>query len=174
MKKVNAILLMLFMVAALFGNDLKKAPNYKLKDINNKTVELKEALKKGPVLLNFWASWCTPCKEEMPELEALYKKYKDKGLQMHVVSIDKGSGISKAKGHIKSNNFTFVPLFDKGGKLLKKKFNQSPNRVPYTFFINKKGEITMINKEGEVKSIPLKGKQTVETFERNIKHILGL
>jgi peroxiredoxin len=162
------------MVGAIFSADLKKAPNYKLKDINNKSIELVDALKKGPVVLNFWASWCNPCKEEMPELEELYKKYKDKGLQMHIVSIDKGSGISKAKAHVKSNNFTFDVLFDKGGKILKKKFKQSPNRVPYTFFINMDGDIEMITKDGDIKSVPLKGKQTIETFERNIKHILKI
>ncbi|MBN1971842.1 MAG: TlpA family protein disulfide reductase [Candidatus Delongbacteria bacterium] len=172
MSKRVFVLVLVLMVGMVFGEGLKMAPKYELQNLDGKKVSLEEALKNGPVVINFWASWCTPCKEEMPELNDLYKKYKDQGLQMHVISIDKGDGISKAKAHVKASDFEFEALIDKAGKMLKSDFNEKPNTVPYTFFVNRKGEITLLTKEGNEESIPLKGKQTIETFEEQIKHIL--
>src|SRR5687768_4112778 len=64
-----------------------EAPNFKLKDPSGKEVELKQFRGK-PVLLNFWATWCVPCREEMPELELLYREHKTKGLVVLAVSLD--------------------------------------------------------------------------------------
>src|SRR5687768_688580 len=64
-----------------------EAPNFKLKDPAGREVELKQ-LRGKPVLLNFWATWCVPCRAEMPELETLYREHRSKGLVVLAVSVD--------------------------------------------------------------------------------------
>ncbi|MCS5624540.1 MAG: TlpA family protein disulfide reductase, partial [Candidatus Marinimicrobia bacterium] len=56
-----------------------RVPNIKLKKLNGKSVMLYYYLKEGPVLINFWATWCSPCKKEMVYLDKFQKEYKDKG-----------------------------------------------------------------------------------------------
>lgn len=133
------MLALLFFSVILFSEELKKAPDFKLKDINGKSVKLEEVLAKGPVLIDFWASWCVPCKEEMPLFNDLYNKYKDKGLSMLLITIDKGSAIQKAKSFVKSKGFDFQVLFDSDKKVFKS-FGCS-SKVPVTFILNTKGEI---------------------------------
>ena len=136
-KKVMLALLLFCVV--LFAEEYKKAPDFKLRDIKGKTVELKDVLEKGPVLIDFWASWCVPCKEEMPIFNELYAKYRDKGLSMFLITIDKGSAIQKAKSFVKSKGFDFTVLFDPKKKVFKSFGCKS--KVPVTFVLNKKGEI---------------------------------
>ena len=64
-----------------------RMPEIGLKDTRGARVDL-ASLKGKVVIVDFWASWCAPCKEEMPVLEKLYKKYKDRGLVVVGVSVD--------------------------------------------------------------------------------------
>ena len=137
---VKKVILVLFLFSfTLTAEEYKKASDFKLKDIKGKTVKLKDALEKGPVLIDFWASWCVPCKEEMPIFNDLYGKYKEKGLSVFLITIDKGSAIQKAKSFVKSKGFDFTVLFDPKKKVFKKFGCKST--VPVTFVLNKKGEI---------------------------------
>ena len=159
LKKV--ILILLFLSSMLLAEEYKVVQNFKLKDIKGKTVELKDALAKGPVLIDFWASWCGPCKEEMPIFNDLYGKYKEKGLSMFLITIDKGGAIQKAKSYVKSKGFDFTVLFDKNKKVFKK-FGGN-KKVPVTFVLNKKGEIVFKHE----------GKGTEKMFEDAIIKAFG-
>lgn len=145
---------------SIFAAENKKAPAFKLKDLKGKTVELSKVLKKGPALIDFWASWCEPCKAEMPIFNELYKKYSKDGLNMYMITIDKGSGIAKAKSYVKSKGFKFNVLFDKGKKVFKKYGGKSS--VPLTFIVNKDGEIVFEHK----------GEGTKKMFEDEIIKVL--
>jgi peroxiredoxin len=64
------------------------APDFKAYDINNKIVTLSEFKDKSIVLLDFWASWCVPCRQSIPYLKTLYRSYHSKGFEIISVSID--------------------------------------------------------------------------------------
>jgi peroxiredoxin len=67
-----------------------RAPDFALHDLKAKTVRLSDFLGKKAVLVNFWATWCVPCREEMPTMERAYREYKAKGLEILAVSADAG------------------------------------------------------------------------------------
>ena len=64
------------------------APDFKATDLNNRILPLSQFKKKNVVLLDFWASWCVPCRENIPHLKKIYKKYNPDGLEIIAISID--------------------------------------------------------------------------------------
>src|SRR5262249_29317154 len=73
---------------------LPEAPNFELKDLNGKTIRLSDFRGKA-VLLNFWASFCVPCKQEMPWLIEFQKQYGPKGLVILGISMDASPSVAK-------------------------------------------------------------------------------
>jgi len=90
--------------------DKKKAPAFSLPDLNGKKVELTQ-YKGKVVFLNFWATWCGPCKEEMPSMEALYQEFKDKGFVFLTISVDY-EGLKPVKEFLQKHRYTFPVLLD--------------------------------------------------------------
>jgi len=86
------------------------APNFCLEGLDGRKVELK-TFKGKVIFINFWATWCGPCKEEMPSMEALYQQYKEKDFVFLTISVDYG-GIKQVKEFIKQNRYTFPVLLD--------------------------------------------------------------
>jgi len=66
------------------------APNFKLQDTNGKTVQLSD-FKGKPIVLDFWATWCQPCRDSIPGMVKLHKDYADKGLVILAISVDGGA-----------------------------------------------------------------------------------
>ncbi len=119
-------------VEDLMGN---KAPDFTLKDLNDKDVSLGDFEGKV-ILINFWATWCPPCKEEIPSLNQLYEKYKDKEFVLVSISTDdsKKSIVKFARKY----NIKFMVLHDKDSKVMRKYKGFS---LPMSFLIDKKGKI---------------------------------
>lgn len=110
----------------------KKAKDFKVQDWNGNDVML-SSLKGKPIVLNFWASWCPPCKEELPDFEQMYKKY---GKDVHFVMVDLTGGtetVEKAKSHIIGNGYTFPVYFDTYYEAYRAYNVQS---IPQTYFID--------------------------------------
>ena len=76
-----------FPLTALAANAGTAAPSFNLEDLNGSSVTL-EQFKGKVVFLDFWGTWCAPCKEEMPELDKLYNKYRKEGFEVIGVSIN--------------------------------------------------------------------------------------
>jgi peroxiredoxin len=114
----------------------KKAPDFSLKDLNGKEVEIKQF--KGKVIfLNFWATWCGPCKEEMPGMEALHQQLKEKNFVMLTISVDY-EGIKPVQEFISKHRYTFPVLLDPKGETLDL---FEVKGIPTTFFVDKKGKM---------------------------------
>ena len=135
MKRFLIVLIVIISLGMLWADPM---PDFKLTDINNKDIALADILSKGPVIVDFWASWCNPCKTAMPYLNDLAVKYDS--LTVVLVSVDAPKDIVKAKNFLKGKDFKFIPLFD-SEKILAKKLNVS--NVPHTFILDKTGEIVL-------------------------------
>jgi peroxiredoxin len=110
--------------------------NFFLKDLEGKKVELKDF--KGKVIfLNFWATWCGPCKEEMPSMEALYQQFKENNFVFLTISVDY-EGKKTVKNFIERNHYTFPVLLDPKCETLEV-FNVKG--IPTTIIIDKKGKM---------------------------------
>ena len=110
--------------------------------IDNKQIEFSELYNHGPVLVNFWALWCEPCRVEMRPLKILYEKYKDKGFTILGINQDTPRSVSKVRSYISSQRINFPVAIDPNSQLLQKFNGQA---IPYSLLINKNGEIVYKN-----------------------------
>ncbi len=112
------------------------APNFTLKNLEGKEVSLSDFRGKH-ILVNFWATWCGPCKIEMPSLEALYQRFKNKKFVMLAISNDM-FGATVVKPFVKANKINFPVLLD---QRLKASNAFGVVSLPATFMIDPKGKI---------------------------------
>ncbi|HYM37129.1 MAG TPA: TlpA disulfide reductase family protein [Nitrospiraceae bacterium] len=118
----------------------KIAPEFALVDLDDKPVRLSDYRGKV-VFLNFWATWCKPCREEMPSMEVLHRNFAKDGLVVLAVSIDRVTTTKDIPPFIKSMNLSFPVLIDSWGK------TDMPYKrmgVPETFIIDQEGVIREI------------------------------
>ncbi len=158
MKHIAILLVLLLLSAIAFADAM---PDFKLPDLNGKNVTLQSLLGKGPVLIDFWADYCKPCKDAMPYLNALAEKYDT--LTVVMVSIDAPKNQSKAKTYLKSKNYQFLALFD-GEKSLAKKLGV--DNPPHTFIMDSKGEV-VFSHLGFTPGVE-------HEYEQQIRQLLGL
>ena len=112
------------------------APNFTLKNLEGKEVSLSEFRGKY-VVVNFWATWCGPCKIEMPSLEALYQRFKNKNFAMLAISNDM-FGATVVRPFVKANKISFPILLD---QRLKASNAFGVVSLPSTFMIDPEGKI---------------------------------
>ncbi len=99
---------------------------------------------RGKVLfVNLWATWCPPCRAEMPGIEALYKRVKDPNIQFVLLSVDEDSDRKKVRRFIEQNQYT-VPVYMPAGNLPQQLRVPS---IPTTFIIDRQGRLVR-KKEG--------------------------
>ena len=112
-----------------------KAPDFTLRDVNGRTVSL-SSLKGKVILLNFWATWCPPCKAEMPSMNKLYNEIKSKGFEIVAVSTD--NALSPIKEFLVISRVDFTVLFDEK-KAVSRQYKVFS--MPTTFLIDRSGFI---------------------------------
>jgi len=112
-----------------------KAIDFKLKDLSGKELSLSD-LKGKKVYLNFWATWCPPCKAEMPEIQKLYEETKDSNLV--IVAVEIGEPLSTVKSFIDESKYGFKVLLD-SDQSVASKYNVAS--IPTSYFIDVDGNI---------------------------------
>lgn len=111
------------------------APDFTLKDLHGNLVSLKD-LRGKVVFLNFWATWCPPCRLEMPTMEKLHKELGGRGLVILTINFQEGP--EEIKEFFREHGLTFTTLLDRKSKVFGLYQAWS---LPTTYLINKRGEI---------------------------------
>jgi len=96
---------------------LSSAPDFTARGVDGKTYQLSELLQKGPVLLDFWTTYCKPCMLELPQLQKLWKQYRDQGFTLVGVVSDDRRTAAAIKPTIKSKGLEFLNLTDADHKI---------------------------------------------------------
>jgi cytochrome c biogenesis protein CcmG/thiol:disulfide interchange protein DsbE len=135
------------------------APDFMLTLFDGGQLSLAE-LRGRPVVLNFWASWCDPCKDEAPLLEAAWRRYKEQGLMM--VGVDYLDQEPAARAYLQEFQITYPNGPDLGSRIARRYFIRG---VPETFFIDPDGQIKSF-KEGPF--------TTMEELEARIREIMAV
>lgn len=112
--------------------------DFTLTDLESNDVSLSDLLKKGPVMISFWATWCTPCKEEMKKLQPIYEKYKGEGFTYLAINQDNQKSVSKVKSYINANGYTFPVVFDPDKKVFEAYLGAG---IPYSLLISPQKKI---------------------------------
>jgi DsbE subfamily thiol:disulfide oxidoreductase len=111
----------------------RAAPAFSLPDLSGHL----KALPKGQVvLLNFWATWCPPCRQEMPSMVTLYEKLKEKGLKVVAVSVDQNS--SELASFVREYGIPFEVLHDQNSQVSQR---YGVYRYPESFLIDRSGRV---------------------------------
>jgi peroxiredoxin len=114
----------------------KRAPDFSLNGLDSKKIGIRQF--KGKIIfLNFWATWCGPCKEEMPSLEILYQQFKERNFVLLAISVDY-EGLKPVKEFINKHHYTFPVLLDPKCETLDL---FEIKGIPTTFLIDKKGRM---------------------------------
>lgn len=119
-------------------NEGDRAPDFILKDLNGQQHQLSDYKGQG-VLLNFWGTWCPPCKEEMPALNSSYEKYKDQGVQ--VISINIAQSNFEVQNFVDEYKLNFPVTIDQSKSVMR---TYNVDQLPATFLIDSEGEIKKI------------------------------
>lgn len=134
---LSQLLLVQLSHSASVGNE---APNFTLKSNNGKNLRLSEQ-RGNVVLINFWASWCGPCRQEMPELEAIYQKYNKLGFTIFGVNVDKDRAM--ADRVLKDISTSFPVLFD-GDNAVTELYEVAA--MPTTVIVDRDGKVRFIHR----------------------------
>lgn len=129
----------------------EKAPEIAIPDVEGKTVKL-SSLKGKVVLIDFWASWCGPCRKAMPGLRKLYAANKSKGFEIYGISLDERKGDwTKAMG---ADKITWIQVNEPGGWESATAKAWNIEHLPSSFLLDKQGKIVAVDpSEAQLKEL---------------------
>jgi thiol-disulfide isomerase/thioredoxin len=130
-----------FVLPAFAATSSGPAPGFQLSGRGGKTIDLSQ-FKGQVVMINFWATWCGPCRQEMPLLEDIYKKYKPMGFTMLGVNVEPDSKAAE-DWLAKQKPVSFPIAFDVDSKVSKM---YKVAGMPSTIFVDRKGNVREIHK----------------------------
>jgi cytochrome c biogenesis protein CcmG/thiol:disulfide interchange protein DsbE len=113
-------------------------PDFTLPDMDGGKLTLSELWEQGPVLVNFWATWCVPCCKELPHLQRFLEDYGPRGFQVVVVAEDGPRTVSKVKPYMKGHGYEFRVALDTSGEV-RRLYHAST--LPYSVLAGQGGSI---------------------------------
>ncbi|MCP5051025.1 MAG: TlpA family protein disulfide reductase [bacterium] len=116
----------------------KSVPDFSLKQLDGSAYKFSDHVGKKVILIDFWATWCKPCKKFLKKLNAIYKERKDQ-VEVLAISTDDSSSLARVESYVKSKQFVFTVLLDPDSQVARV-FNPS-QQLPFTIIIDKKGNI---------------------------------
>jgi len=143
MKRILFIFSVVAFCSAAFAQDQetkgKKLPAVQLKDMDGKAVNTAELGLKGPIVISFWATWCSPCKRELNTIHEMYTDWQEEtGVTLVAVSIDDEKTKQQVAVYVNGKSWEYVVLMDPNGDF---KRAMGVNNVPHTFLVDESGNI---------------------------------
>jgi cytochrome c-type biogenesis protein len=120
-----------------YGEVGDKAPEYGATTLSGDSITL-ASLRGSPVLLNIWATWCPPCRKEMPDLQELHERYSPQGLRVVGISIDAAGADDMVRNFLTEYDVTYTILRDPGDRIASVFMTQG---VPVTILIDSDGTV---------------------------------
>lgn len=149
MKKILAISILVFLIGYAIYNTVipsnakvgvtegNEAPDFELTTLDGEKMSLSD-LKGKKVLLNFWATWCPPCRSEMPDMQKIYDEYEDEVVIAAVNLTSSESSVDTVESFVKELNLTFPVFLDEKGKV---NSEYEVLSYPTSYFIDQEGII---------------------------------
>ena len=130
------------MAPAADGVGVGSVPPLLARDLDGKRFDLEEALEDGPVVITFWATWCKPCRKEMPELQKLLVMFRNEdekdAFRVIAVNGDGPADQAKVRPYVKSQKFDFTVIPDQDGEVRR---NFQVEVFPTTFLVDRDGNV---------------------------------
>ena len=157
---LKRLLFFIFLLSFLMGQE--KLPDMPVKLLSGKTANLYELLESGPVIIDFWATWCVPCKKVMKFLNQYHLDYAKENFKVLMINTDSPRSLGKVKTYVRSQGFSFNVGMDPN-KVISKKLNGMV--MPTLILVDKGGRVKWMH-QGYVAG------EEVE-IEKQIRQILG-
>lgn len=145
MKKLLVALFSVFTAFSLLAQEsestkgVKKLPSVNLKDMAGKQVNTADLGFDGPVIISFWATWCSPCKRELNTIQELYEDWQEEfGVNLVAVSIDDEKTKNSVPVYVNGRGWEYLVLMDPNSDFRRA---MGVNNVPHTFLVDKDGNI---------------------------------
>jgi peroxiredoxin len=133
------------------------APDFTLRDLTGQTVTLSSFRGKKAVYIDFWATWCGPCKAALPGVQDLSDKFKDQGLE--VIAIDQGESLEQVRYFIDRKQYSFRVVLD------------SDNAVGDTYGVRGIPTSVLVDKRGIVQSITVGNVSSEEDLRKRVQRV---
>lgn len=128
-----------FAVPASAVDSGRRAPEFSLTDLSGNPVQLSQ-LRGKVVVVDFWASWCEPCRQALPELEQIYQRHQEAGLVVVGVNVDRDA--ANARSFLRRTRVSFPVVHDEGQRVAGQ---YRPPRMPSTFVIDRQGVVRHVH-----------------------------
>jgi peroxiredoxin len=125
--------------AAAASETRTKAPNFNAIDLDGNRFQLEDLLGKGPIVVDFWATWCKPCIKELPYIQRIQDEYQDQGVTVLAVTIDSPKFQSQVARFVKGKKYDFRVVLDAEQDVFRKL--QGKGTIPYLVVIDSEGFI---------------------------------
>jgi len=132
------VVIFILLAGSLFRLNSRNTPNFSLKRFDGSTYNLGDHLGKKIIIIEFWASWCKPCKKILKKLNQIFQD-NNQEVEVLAITIDSSSNQANAEAYINGKGYTLTVLLDPDHQVIRI-FNPS-RKLPFTVIIDKKGEI---------------------------------